>query len=220
MGNKNNNIYEKTLLEVKEFLKFAKSFPNIQKKESGVNMVYRAWLERNAMDPDEIKAKNTTCGKNTKLPSDAVVVNFTCISNKQQTFTQVQHIYSIVSDTAEQICRGAGTLIATVDDCSKCAAIPVQNLTLYYGELTNKWKKIQKLWHIGDIRGLKSIDESVYKDYYDPANGKVPGKPLAAVLLANHHHPGKPLYVHGVGTLQLSPWDQMCFKQLKVNYVY
>lgn len=219
MGDKHNDIYKKTLIEVKEFLRFAESFPNIQRKE-GVNMVYRAWLERNAIATDEIKAKNNARKENSELPGDAVVINFACISSKLQTFARVQHIYSIISDTAEQICRGSGTLVATVDDCGKCAAIPSQKLTLYYGELTNKWKRIQKLWHTGDIRGIKSIDESIYKNYYDPANGKVPGKPLAAILLANHNHPGQPLYVHGLETLQLSPWDQMCFKQLKINYVY
>lgn len=207
----------KQSIPVKSHTKPVTPKPNIAKQPHNVpptksiSSVTERWEERKTVNVN----KNII---NKLIDSDILIVGKND-KNLEHICYSGKDIYCITGDYAIAKPSGAGCYVADIHQPKYCTNLQQSKVMLYFNNLTHKWKKAQREWILGDIRAYQQIDFEVYKHYYDPASGRVPGVVSALCAKIRSAEPHRQITLYNIDTSRLSAYDQVLLRQFNVHYI-
>ena len=214
------DIYNQSIDEVREFLKFTKRVESINTEAKiPFKSIMDMWQSRHGKNLYS-KYGNIISVDDIKFNDNGTMNILICTSSETPKNIQMfDHVYNVSNKGSNIKTKGHGLTVIDVNEPELYQGTS-SNVIIYFNQHTGSFKRAQKLWKCGDIRSFNQIDSSIYAKYFDPEKGNIPSKYLVTILLAKSNHPDANIYIHGIGPENLPAWDQVCAKNINIQYVY
>ena len=212
-------IYNQSIEEVREFLKFTNRVESVNTETKiPYTSIMEMWQSRRANNLND-KYRNIISTEDIDFNNGHEKILICTSKETPNNFSMYNHIYNVSNKGGNTITKGRGLTVIDVNEPELYQGIS-SNVVIYFNQHTGSFKRAQKMWKCGDIRSFNQVDSNLYAKYFDPEKNNIPSKYLITILLARHNHPHGEVYIHGVGPENLSAWDQVCIKNINIQYVY